>query len=167
MNWRNSKIFKALSVVLALMVVLSTCICVASAAETSVTYTFSDYRESAAVTNYSKSLDDTITISLLGETQNGSGYFNAELRVYQGAYATITSAKEISSFVMLAGNKDGTYDISTSTDGTNWTVVVDDAAYTSAYSDHTITLPTAAKYIKLEATKQISALLNFNKVKFQ
>ena len=146
---------KIISILACVCVLLSAMVIPVSAAETSVTYTFSDYKESAAVTDYSKALDDIITIGLYGTTNNGSGFFHDQLRIYQGAYATITSTNDISSFVINAGSKDGTYDISTSTDGVDWTVVVDDAAYTTAYADYTITLTTPAKYIKIEATKQM------------
>lgn len=145
---------KILSILVCVCVLLSAMVFTASAAD-GTTYTFSDYKESAAVTDYSKALDDVITIGVYGGMDSGSGYFNNELRIYQGAYATITSTKEISSIVLNAGHKDGTYDVSTSTDGSAWNVVVDDAAYTSAYSDLVINFATPVKYVKVEATKQM------------
>ncbi len=145
---------KILSILVCVCVLLSAMVFTASAAD-GTTYTFSDYKESAAVTDYSKALDDVITIGVYGGMDSGSGYFNNELRIYQGAYATITSTKEISSIVLNAGHKDGTYDVSTSTDGSAWNVVVDDAAYTSSYKDLVINFATPVKYVKVEATKQM------------
>ena len=72
----KTKIFKALSVVLALMVVLSTCICVASAAEAKITFD-----DKAKRTSYSTSQQIwvengiTVTNNKGSSTSNVGDYF--------------------------------------------------------------------------------------------
>ncbi|MBQ6884451.1 MAG: dockerin type I repeat-containing protein [Clostridia bacterium] len=146
---------KIISILACVCLLLSVMIIPVSAASDSVTYTFSDYKENVAVTDYSKALDDIITVGLYGTTNSGSGNFHDQLRIYQGAYAVISSTKDIESIVINLGYKNSTYDVFTSDDGTTWNSLSSSVAYTQAYADHTITLTTPAKYIKLAGGAQM------------
>lgn len=120
---------------------------------TTVTYNFKDYSEGEAVKNYDKVLDDTVTFGLYSYTNTNSGWFNSSdsaVRIYANQSAVIKSTKFISSIVLNAGNKGGTFDVLTSTDGSSWSTAVANVSWTSTFSDVTIDLPAAAKFIKID-----------------
>ena len=146
----KSQLKKFAALFLSLCVALSIMTVASFAAAESKSYTFSNYKESAAVTNYTKALDEDISIGLFAGGTSGSGYFNTELRVYQGGNAVITSTKDIKTIVLNAGYKNGSFDVSTSTDGSTWTKVKTGVAYTSSYANVTVTLDTASKFVKLD-----------------
>ncbi|MBQ8868844.1 MAG: hypothetical protein IJ027_03890, partial [Oscillospiraceae bacterium] len=151
----KSQIKKITSLFLCVCVALSVMAVASFASTESKTYTFSDYKESGAQTNYSKVLDSDLTVGVHGETSSGSGYFHDQLRVYGGANAVFTFSKAVSSITMNLGYKNGVIDVFTSTDGSTWTEVESDVAYTTAYSDKTFTFATATKYVKIAPSLQL------------
>ncbi len=148
----NKRSFKALlSVLLALVMVLGIAPMAVMAEEAGTKYTFADYE---AGTQYAENevhvLDEVVTVT------TNHAHFTTQLRLYDNAdhdgTAVIASTKVINSVVLNAGNKAATLKVYGSTNGSEWTLV-QDITTTSAYADHTVTMPADSNYtyLKLDA----------------
>ena len=115
------------------------------------TYVIADYdlpTTAGAITDFA--LDDVLSISLSNGVKNGD-----LLRVYAHQILTFKSAKPISSIVLKASNKGGTFYVETSTDGVTWTRSHTDLTWTSAESDVEISFEEPAQYIRLIPSAQM------------
>ena len=153
---------KILSILVCVCLLLSAMVITASAAEpTTVTYTASSYSDpsNTGVKDAAKTFNDgIITFGAYEGGSSGSVAFRSdEIRVYQGAYATMTSTKDITSITLNIKGKDvTTIDVSTSTNGSSWTAVQSDISLSKSFADKTIDFDPATKYIKIsDASKQI------------
>ena len=131
---------KILSILVCVCVLLSAMVITASAAEpTTVTYTASSYSDpsNTGVKDAAKTFNDgIITFGAYEGGSSGSVAFRSdEIRVYQGAYATMTSTKDITSITLNIKGKDvTTIDVSTSTDGSSWTAVQSDISLSKSFA---------------------------------
>lgn len=153
---------KILSVLVCVCLLVSAMVFTTAAAEpTVVTYTTSDYSNpsNTGVKNASKTFNDGIlTFSAYEGGTSGSVAFRSdEIRLYQGAYATLSATKDITSVTFNIKAKSAiAIDVSTSTDGSSWTVVKSGVSLTTSFADQTINFDPATKYIKISnTTKQV------------
>ena len=112
---------------------------------TSLQYVFSDY---TAGTQYAQgenhTLDDVVTLTING------AHLNGQIRLYAGSNAVFTSAKEIDSIIVKAGNKAGTLNVYSSADGSTWNLVSAQAT-TTTYTNYSFDMPEGTMYVKLES----------------
>jgi len=113
----------------------------------SASYTFAEYKISSEQggAEFTRELDENVTAVI------SSGWFTTEARIYKNANMVISSDVAMDSIVVNVGYKNSTFNVYVSEDGVTWTEYQMDVAYTTAYSEITIDLPTGCKYVKIDA----------------
>ena len=145
------KMRKIIALLMAVVMLCGVLPFVALAEGDSVTYTFADYSDLTSTAGVQTcQLDETLHIHL-AQGRTGSDL----LRVYANQPMTLTSTKDISSIVLKASYKDGTFYVETSDDGSTWTRALSDIAFTSAESDVKVNLDTPAKNIRIIPSAQM------------
>lgn len=114
-------------------------------ATTSLQYVFSDYPAGVQYAiGEEHQLDDVVSLTVNG------GHLNTQLRLYAGADAVFSSAKNIDSIVVEAGYKNSTLNVYSSADGINFELVAAQKVY-SSYANYSFEMPAGTRYIMLEA----------------
>ena len=114
-------------------------------ATTSLQYVFSDYPAGVQYAiGEEHQLDDVISLTVNG------GHLTTQLRLYAGADAVFSSAKNIDSIVVEAGYKNSTLNVYSSADGIDFELVATQKTY-SSYANYSFEMPANTRYIMLEA----------------
>ncbi len=140
---------KILGVVLCLTLMLGLFTVGVSAA--GITYTFSEYEGGVQYAeNEVHTLDNKVTVT------TNFAHFTTQLRLYDsssydGTAVIAITGDTVTSIVLNAGNKAADLIVSTSANGTDWSVY-QTITTTTSYTDYTVDFTTPVQYIKLDAS---------------